>query len=191
MSQTEINMTEGLGHFLAIKKKIWNEASWDCAGSRQPNPSVVGAPIQPVAWKDGVSKLLMLSVLHSHTSRGPAASPPCPVSLGPSGPRRASPTTPSTNPSGPPPSLPSASLTPPSAGSQRGGMRPSSTPASTRLARTWTWTYGTRPPTAAPTRSSPTTRATAEMFNKIKEKKMADLANNCKHVKQWYVKERK
>lgn len=156
-------------------KKIWNDAWWDSAGSRQPNRFVDRAPMQPVLWKDSVSKLLMLSVLHSHTSRGPAASPPCPVSLDPSGPHRASPTTPSTNPSGPPLSLPSAILTPPSAGSQRGGTRPSSTPASTRLARTWTWTYGTRPPTAAPTRSSPMTRATAEMFNKIKEKKWQTL----------------
>lgn len=105
---------------------------------------------------------------HSHTSRVPAVSPPCPVCLDPSGHPRSSPTRATSSPSDRPRCPPSPRLTPPLLGSQWGPADRCSTPASTLSARTWTWTYGTLHPTAAPTRSSPTTPATVEMFKTSK-----------------------
>lgn len=110
----------------------------------------------------------------SHTSRAPAVSLPCPVCLDPSGHHRASPTRATSNQSDQPqcpPCPPSPRLILPSPGSRRGPADRSSTPASTRSAPTWTWTYGTLLPTAAPTHSSPTTPATVETFKKKKKQR--------------------
>lgn len=51
-----------------------------------------------------------VSVLHSHTSLGRAASHPCPAYLDPSGPLKAIPTSATFNQNGPPPCLPSPHL---------------------------------------------------------------------------------
>lgn len=126
----------------------------------------------------------MISLLssYSHTSLVLAACPPCPACSAPSGRLRATSHLSDQPPCPPcPPSHPSPRLTLPSTGSLRGPTGPSSTPASTRSGPTWTWTYGTLRPTAAPTRSCPMTPATAEMFKKKEEKtKWQTLKNTIK-----------
>lgn len=103
----------------------------------------------------------------SHTSQAHAVSPPCPACSAPSGPLRASPTRATSTRSARRPSPPTPSPpTPPSAGSLEAAAHPSSTPALTPSAPTWTWTSGTPHPAAAPTPSCPMTRAIAATSEK-------------------------